>query len=120
MFEIGPTVPEVQRSASTMVSFVVMLSVLTILCAIAAAVWIYRDAEARGKNGIAAALIALLSVFYGLPATVIVLCAWVLFRPDRNPKGAFGSQDPLPDKLPSDISAVPDSAEFLGELEQDS
>ena len=41
-------------------------------------VWVYRDAESRGKSGL---LVALLVTFLGWPMTLIF---WIAFRPDRS------------------------------------
>ena len=65
---------EAQRSAETMVQFATVLWVLAFLVAIAGAIWIFRDAEARGKSGFAAALIA----FLALIALVNGLLGWGL------------------------------------------
>ena len=80
MPEFGPSIPDSQDSIQALAGIALVLLVLRILVAVAASVWIFRDAEARRKNGIAAALIALLSAFYGMPVinadqakTVIVL-----------------------------------------------
>jgi hypothetical protein len=119
MNNFGQNVPEMQRSVQTMFELTVFLWVAACLVAIVVAVWIYKDAEARGKNGAAAALIALLSIFFNPPFfTIIVLCMWILLRPEKTRRGAANSEQHLPEKLPSDIVAAPTSTEFLKGLEE--
>lgn len=109
---------ESQRSAETAAQFGMLLWVGAFLLAIAVAVWMFRDAGARGKSGVAAALIAFLSAFYGIPFTLIVLCAWILFRPEITRRDTADSEDNLPEKLPSGIVAATSTEEFLEELEE--
>jgi ABC-type dipeptide/oligopeptide/nickel transport system permease component len=119
MNNFGQNVPEMQRSVQTMFELTVFLWVVALVVAIVVAVWIYKDAEARGKNGVAAALIALLSIFFNPPFfTIIVLCTWILLRPEKTRRGAANSGQHLPEKLPSDIVATPTSTEFLKGLEE--
>jgi len=119
MNNFGQNVPETHRAVQTMFDLIVFLWVAASLVAIVAAVWIYKDAEARGKNGAAAALIALLSIFFNPPFfTIIVLCTWILLRPEKTRRGAANSEQHLPEKLPSDIVAAPTSTEFLKGLEE--
>ncbi len=109
---------ESANTALAIGQLVIVFWVLGILVAIAAAVWLFLDAKERGKSGIAAALIALCSAFYGIPGTVIVVCAWILIRPERARRGTPASDDGLPDRLPSGIVAAPTSKEFLEGLEE--
>ncbi len=102
-----------------MAQFATALWVLAFLVAIAAAIWIFIDAEARGKNGIAAALIAFVSAFYGFPLTLIVLCSWILFRPEKSLRHATSSDTDLPRELPSSIVAASTANEFLEGLGDD-
>ena len=117
MNNFGQNIHDAQNAAQMMAAFAIAVWVARVLVAIAAAVWIYRDAEVRGKNGIAAALIALLSAIYGISATVMLLCAWILFRPGKIRRGAAAMENSLPDELPSGIVGAPTSEEFLEELE---
>jgi len=104
--------------AHAMADFAVAIWVVAFLVAIVAAVWIFRDAVARGKSGFAAALIALLSVFYGIPFTLIVVCTWILIRPDKISRRPGEVQDPLPETLPPGIVGAATPEEFLGGLEE--
>jgi hypothetical protein len=106
------------QTIQTIAGLAIAALILRIVAAILAAIWIFRDAESRGKSGMAAALLALLSGFYGLPLTVMVLCAWVLIRPERTRRGV--SEERLPDKLSPEIQAAPSSEEFLEELQEKS
>lgn len=108
---------ETQRTAVAISQLVIVFLILGILVAIGAAVWLFLDARERGKSGLAAALMALCSVFYGIPGTVIVVCAWILIRPDRTRRSTASTDDRLPDRLPSGIVAAPTSKEFLEGLE---
>lgn len=66
MNNFGQNVPEMPSTFQTMFELVVFLWVAASLVAIGVAFWIYKDAELRGKNGAAAALIVVLSVFFSL------------------------------------------------------
>jgi hypothetical protein len=101
-----------------MAQMAIILWVVAFLVAIALAIWIFRDAEARGKSGLAAGLIAFLSAFYGIPFTVMVVCTWILFRPDKPRRDAKNAESRLPEKLPSGIVAAPTAKEFLEGLEE--
>ena len=118
MGDLGQNFREAQRSSETMAQFVILLEVVAFLVAIAAAVWIFRDAKSRGKSGFAAALIAFLSAFYGIHLTVIVLCTWILFRPENTHRGAMDSENRLPEQFPSSIVAAPATQDFLKGLEE--
>ena len=119
MDDFGQNFPEMQRSVQTMFELTIFLWVAALLVAIVVAIWIYKDADARGKNGVAAALIALLSIFFNPPFfTIIVLCTWILLRPEKTRRRAADSEQHLPEKLSSDIVAAPTSTEFLKELEE--
>ena len=93
--------------------WVTVYLVLSSLITIAGVIWIYRDAKARGKNSVAAALVIFLSAFHGLSVLLIVMCVWILSRPERIPRAASD----LPLKLPSGIVAGPAPDEFLEDLE---
>jgi ABC-type Fe3+ transport system permease subunit len=111
---------QVQQAAETAVVGAIILFVVGVVLAVAVAVWMYKDAESRGKNGIAAALMPLLSALYGIAAVLFVLCAWIVFRPDRRHQGAAKGSSDLPSKLPGNLVAVPSSEEFLQDLEEQS
>jgi len=110
---------ETQRSAETVVSLATGLWALGFLVAVVVAVWMYRDAQRRGKSGFAAALIAFLSASYGIPLTLIVLGTWILFRPEKTQLFGSGSENDLPSELPSGIVAGPSPSEFLERLEDE-
>ena len=118
MPEFGPNMPDLRSTDETLAVIGLVFLVLGVLFTIALAVWLFRDAESRGKSGIAAALIALISAFYGMPLTVMVVCAWVLFRPERIRRGPV--EESLPEQLPSGIQAAPSSEEFLEGLQEKS
>ena len=92
---------------------VIAYLLLNCLVTIAGVIWIYRDAEARGKTGLAAALIVFLSAFHGISVVLIVMCVWILSRPKRTPPAA----PDLPHELPSRIVAGPTPNEFLKDLQ---
>ncbi len=110
---------ERQSSAETIVSFATALWVLGFLVAVVVAVWMFKDAQTRGKSGFAAALIAFLSAFYGIPLTLIVLGTWIIFRPEKSQRHGSGYENDLPSKLPSGIVAAPSPSEFLEGLEDE-
>ena len=92
--------------------------VLGFLVAIVGAVWIYGDAQSRGKSGPAAAVLVLLSAFHGITLLVIVLCAWILIRPEKNFGNTSGASGRQARELPSNIAASSSTSEFLNELGQ--
>lgn len=104
------------QTFKTLADVSVLFSLVRIAAAIFAAIWIFRDADSRGKHGMAASLLVLLSALYGLPPLAMVLCAWLLFRPKRIRRGA--AEERLPDKLSPEIRAAPSSEEFLEELQE--
>ena len=119
MGDFGRDVGRAGNFAQAMAQFATAIWVAAFLVTMAAAVWICMDAEARGESGIAAALIVLLSVFYGIPFTFIVVCTWILIRPDKASRGTMESQDGLPETLPSGIVAEATPEEFLEGLEEE-
>jgi len=46
-------------------------------------IWAYRDAQARGKSGVALALLVALSPFFAFIAWPLSMLAWVVFRPEK-------------------------------------
>lgn len=118
MNTFGQNVPEMPSAFQTVFELVVFLWVTASLVAIGVAFWIYKDAESRGKNGAAAALIVLLSVFFYPPFAIIVLCTWILFRPEKPRRKPADLGQHLPDTLPSEIVAAATSTEFLKHLEE--
>jgi hypothetical protein len=117
-FDFAPNLHNTQSSLQALAGLAIAVLILRMLVAIVAAAWMFKEAESRGKNGIAAALIALLSAFYGIPCTVIVVCAWILFRPDVTRREISGNR--LPEQLPAGIEAAPSSEEFLERLKEKS
>lgn len=109
MYEAGNMA---QRGA--MLAFILML--LTFLLAVVAAIWMYRDADARGKSGPAAGAIGFLSFFYGPISTVMISCAWILFRPALVRRSAV-SEDSMPHNLPPEIQTGPTPDEFFRDLQ---
>lgn len=103
---------QAQSSAHALAQIAFFLWIAVIVLAIGVAIWMFVDAEARGKSGIAAAMVTIGSAFYGLPAIVVVVGSWMLLRPAKKHEGS----KPLPDKLPSDLVSGPSSEEFLGTL----
>lgn len=91
-----------------------LLLALAFAFALIIAIWMYRDANARGKPGIAAGTIGLCSFFYGPIGTLVVACAWLLFRPQAVIRPV--QTEELPRELPPDIQAGPTSEEYLQEL----
>lgn len=118
---------EFQRTQNSTSEIVVILWIVHLLVALIAAIWIYRDARARGKSGWAAAILMTVSTLgYGLVMTIMVICVWILIRPAieasrRKPQATIdvlASGQPLPKELPSDIVAAPSPDEYLKDLEQ--
>jgi hypothetical protein len=105
---------QAQRLTQTATEIIVAYWIVSAIVAIAVAIYMFRDANARGKSGVAAALIALISWLYGLGFTVIVLCTWILFRPEVIRK-AYKSK--AVEMLP-DMDIAPSSEEYLKSLEQ--
>lgn len=97
----------------------ILFNVATFLVASVVAVWMFRDTESRGKNGLAAGLIAFLSAFYGLPLTLMVMCIWILCRPEYSRRFTGDSDSRLPKKLQADIVEGPAPQDFLEDLEED-
>lgn len=109
--EFGPDMAELL--GGMVATTATALWVLACLVAVAVAVWMFTDAKRRGKSGFAAAMIAFLSAFYGIPLTLIVLCTWILFRPEKSQRHVSGSENDLPEELPSGIVLAPSPSEFL-------
>ena len=118
---------EFQRTQNSASEIVFIVWVVHLLVALIAAIWIYRDARVRGKSGCAAAILMMVSILgYGLVASFMVICTWILIRPaidasQRKIQGAvdvLASGQPLPKELPSDIVAAPSPDEYLKNLEQ--
>ena len=73
---------EFQRTQNSASEIVFIVWVVHLLVALIAAIWIYRDARARGKSGCAAAILMMVSILgYGLVASFMVICTWILIRP---------------------------------------
>ncbi len=63
-----------------MVCFIVIL--LPIIIAVIAAIWIYKDANKRGKEGIVWAIIlVLVTLFLSFIGLIIILVVWLAIRP---------------------------------------
>ena len=103
----------IRMAAETAKQILMAYLFLNCLVTIAGVIWIYRDAEARGKIGLAAASIVFLSAFHGISVVLIVMCVWILSRPKRTPPAA----PDLPHELPSRIVAGPTPNEFLKDLQ---
>ena len=58
----------------------IIFRVAGIVFAIGSTIWIFKDAEFRGKSGIAAGLLSFLSFFYGFFMTLVVWLVWALYR----------------------------------------
>ena len=58
------------------ISMAISLAIITLALLVWSLIWVYRDAEARGKPGWA---VALLVLFLKWPLSLAV---WVIFRPD--------------------------------------
>ena len=109
---------EALQAAETAAVFAMALFVLGVFLVTAVAVWMFKDAESRGKNGIAAASMPLLSACYGILPVIFVLCAWIVFRPDRRHQGAAKVNSSLPGNLPGNLVAALSSEEYLKDLEE--
>jgi apolipoprotein N-acyltransferase len=87
----------------------IIFRVAGIVFAIGSTIWIFKDAEFRGKSGIAAGLLAFLSFFYGFFMTIMVLCVWVLYRPEKLRRTISKAESSLPKKFPAYLVASPAS-----------
>ena len=73
------------------------LWLLSIILGVAAAVWVYKDAEARNDEGWAYALmIVAASVFFPLIGVLIGIGAWLFVRPDWDAISRPGMTRPAP------------------------
>ena len=109
---------EAQQAAEAAAWFAMILFVIGIVLAIGIAIWMFKGAESRGRNGIAAAALPLLSAPYGVLPVLIVLCAWIVFRPDRRHPSDTKANSSPPKTLPGDLVAAPKPEEFLQDLEE--
>ena len=102
-----------QMQQATQMAFVIWLVLFAFAFAIA--IWIFRDAESRGKNGIAASVMVLAAGFVNFAFAICVVCAWILLRPQKHRQGD-GDTRSLNLKIKNEDLAE-DPSEFLGDLE---
>jgi hypothetical protein len=108
------SVLDMRMHEETAMQFAMAYLFLNCLVTIAVVIWIYRDAEARGKIGLAAALIVFLSAFHGISVVLIVMCGWIFSRPKRTPTAAASDEQ---FEMPSGIVVGPTPNEFLEDLQ---
>lgn len=73
-------------------TIIIICLVIFLLIAILAAVWIYRDANRRGKSGALWAVLMFLATWFFFPiGTIIIAVIWILVRP---PIGMPGGPPP--------------------------
>jgi hypothetical protein len=59
-----------------------LLFLIPLIIAILICIWLYKDAEARGKSGILWVLLLLIaSVFFNILGLIVVLVIWLIVRP---------------------------------------
>ncbi|HID73826.1 MAG TPA: hypothetical protein EYP43_02110 [Thermoplasmata archaeon] len=63
---------------------ILICCVVSILIAILLAVWIYRDAESRGKSGVLWVILLIVATLFGsFIGTIIVIVIWLIVRPPK-------------------------------------
>ena len=73
-------------------TILIICLVIFLLIAIFAAVWIYKDANKRGKSGALWAVIMFIATWFAFPiGTIIIAVIWILVRP---PIGMPGGPPP--------------------------
>ena len=110
---------ETQRAAESTAQLAFAIWVVLLVAAVAVAVWIYQDAEKRGKTGLAAAILVIASALQSFLLMVCVLCAWILARPEKLPLNYGKPKNDLPSNLPPGIVAEKPVEETLSDLESD-
>ena len=88
----------------------IIIIVVALVIAILACIWIYKDAEKRGKQGILWVLLLILAtIFLNIIGLVIVIVVWLVIRPP------IGGEKKEPDRrcpncgrtIPMDAKACP-------------
>ena len=73
---------------AAMMGICIVLIIIFLLIAIALSVWIYRDAEKRGKSGIVWAILMFIATLVFFPiGTIIIAVIWLVVRPPEHPPG---------------------------------
>ena len=89
---------------------IIISIVVSLVIAILACIWIYKDAEKRGKQGILWVLLLILAtIFLNIIGLVIVIVVWLVIRPP------IGGEKKEPDRrcpncgraIPMDAKACP-------------
>ena len=71
-----------------------IIVVVPLVIAIIACIWIYKDAEKRGKQGILWVLLLILAaIFLSFIGLIIVIVVWLAIRPPIGGKPAASSSD---------------------------
>lgn len=73
---------------AVMMGMIIICLIIFLLIAIALSVWIYRDAEKRGKSGIVWAILMFFATLVFFPiGTIIIAVIWLVVRPPEGPPG---------------------------------
>ena len=91
-----------------------LIFVVPLILAILICIWLYKDAERRGKQGILWVLILILaSVFFNFIGLIAVIVIWLLTRPPEGgnkPAGAGMQQQSTERRCPGCGRVIPDDA----------
>ena len=80
--DFGLTTDDVNASMAFLFTCCVVVLVIMICVGIPLCIWLYKDAEKRGKNGVTWAIILILgSLLLPLLGTIIILAIWYSTRP---------------------------------------
>jgi len=86
--------------------FVVPLIIAILIC-----IWLYKDAERRGKQGILWVLLLILaSIFFNFIGLIAVIVIWLLTRPPEGGKPASVQHQGTERRCPSCGRVIPDDA----------
>ena len=108
---------QVQNAAHEAAAIAFSIWLVSIFVALALAVWIYRDAIARGKLGIVAVILVMLSTAVNFILTICFLLVWILLRPPKKKSVDQSSNRKLPDELGPSIQPTKKTTEFLTDLD---
>jgi len=77
-----------------LITCLIISIVVSLVIAILACIWIYKDAEKRGKQGILWVLLLILAaIFLSFIGLIIVIVVWLAIRPPIGGKPAASSSD---------------------------
>jgi hypothetical protein len=80
--------PTDDEAFAALIGLIVVCMIISLVIAIALAVWLYKDAEKRGKNGILWVVLLIIGgVLFNFIGVIAVLIIWLLVRPPEMPPG---------------------------------